>query len=99
MSRINCRTAIERANSSCISSGTLPITQLRLGSSDASTDPSNYTTHQAYTALAHGFGPGFNGPLELVYTIEEASGTEIDFDSIDIEDFQTLDTIRKAFFA
>ena len=44
----------------------LPITQLRLGSSDASTDPSSYTTHQAYTALARGFGPGFNGPLELV---------------------------------
>jgi putative drug exporter of the RND superfamily len=44
----------------------VPITQLRLGSSDASTDPASYTTHQAYTALAHGFGPGFNGPLELV---------------------------------
>ena len=36
--------------------------------------------------------------VELVYTIEEASGTEIDFDSIDIEDFQSLDTIAKAFF-
>jgi putative drug exporter of the RND superfamily len=44
----------------------LPISQLRLGSSDASTDPSSYTTHQAYIALAHGFGSGFNGPLELV---------------------------------
>jgi putative drug exporter of the RND superfamily len=44
----------------------VPITQLRLGSSDASTDPSSYTTNQAYAALAHGFGPGFNGPLELV---------------------------------
>jgi RND superfamily putative drug exporter len=44
----------------------IPITQLRLGSSDASTDPTSSTTHQAYTALAHGFGPGFNGPLQLV---------------------------------
>jgi RND superfamily putative drug exporter len=43
----------------------LPISQLRLGSSDASTDPSSYTTHQAYVALARGFGPGFSGPLEL----------------------------------
>jgi putative drug exporter of the RND superfamily len=43
----------------------VPITQLRLGSSDASTDPPSYTTHQAYTALAHGFGPGFNGALQL----------------------------------
>jgi RND superfamily putative drug exporter len=43
----------------------LPISQLRLGSSDASIDPSGSTTHQAYTALAHGFGPGFTGPLQL----------------------------------
>ena len=43
----------------------LPITGLRLGTSDASTDPAGWTTHQAYTALAQGFGPGFNGPLEL----------------------------------
>jgi putative drug exporter of the RND superfamily len=44
----------------------LPIFGLRLGTSDASTDPAGSTTHQAYTALAEGFGPGFNGPLELV---------------------------------
>ena len=44
----------------------LPIFGLRLGSSDASTDPSTSTTHQAYVALAQGFGPGFNGPLQLV---------------------------------
>ncbi len=44
----------------------LPITGLRLGTSDASTDPAGWTTHQAYTALSQGFGPGFNGPLELV---------------------------------
>ena len=44
----------------------LPILRLREGSSDASTDPSGSTTHQAYSAVASGFGPGFNGPLELV---------------------------------
>jgi putative drug exporter of the RND superfamily len=43
----------------------LPIFGLRLGTSDASTDPPGSTTHQAYATLAHGFGPGFNGPLEL----------------------------------
>ncbi|MEU8566795.1 acyl carrier protein [Streptomyces pathocidini] len=37
--------------------------------------------------------------VELVYAIEDASGTEIDFDAIDIEDFQTLASIEKAFFA
>jgi putative drug exporter of the RND superfamily len=43
----------------------MPIFGLRLGSSDASTDPTSSTTHQAYTALADGFGPGFNGPFQL----------------------------------
>jgi len=44
----------------------LPILGLRLGTADSSTEPRSWTTHQAYTALARGFGPGFNGPLELV---------------------------------
>ena len=43
----------------------LPVLGLRLGTSDASTDPASWTTHQSYAALAQGFGPGFNGPLEL----------------------------------
>ncbi|HEY1639458.1 MAG TPA: MMPL family transporter [Streptosporangiaceae bacterium] len=43
----------------------LPAFGLSLGTSDASTDPPGSTTHQAYAALARGFGPGFNGPLEL----------------------------------
>ncbi|MBB5122060.1 holo [Streptomyces eurocidicus] len=37
--------------------------------------------------------------VELVYAIEGASGVEIDFDTIDIQDFQTLSAIEKAFFA
>lgn len=37
--------------------------------------------------------------VELVYAIEDASGAEIDFDTIDVEDFQTLATIQRAFFA
>jgi putative drug exporter of the RND superfamily len=51
----------------------LPIIGLRLGSSDASTDPSGYTTHQADSALSAGFGPGFNGPLELVGRVSSAT--------------------------
>jgi RND superfamily putative drug exporter len=43
----------------------LPIFGLREGSSAASTDPTSFTTHQAYEALSSGFGPGFSGPLEL----------------------------------
>jgi RND superfamily putative drug exporter len=40
-----------------------PATALRLGSSDASNDPADQTTHKAYELLAEGFGEGFNGPL------------------------------------
>jgi putative drug exporter of the RND superfamily len=43
-----------------------PATALRLGSSDASNDPSTQTTHRAYELLAEGFGQGFNGPLLVV---------------------------------
>jgi RND superfamily putative drug exporter len=43
-----------------------PATALRLGSSDASNDPSAQTTHRAYELLAAGFGKGFNGPLQVV---------------------------------
>jgi acyl carrier protein len=35
---------------------------------------------------------------ELVYVIEEASGLEIDFESLDIQDFQTISSVEKAFF-
>jgi RND superfamily putative drug exporter len=44
----------------------LPILHLRLGSSDASNDPSSTTTRQAYDLLSAGFGRGFNGPLLVV---------------------------------
>src|SRR6204780_861422 len=46
----------------------IPVLSLRLGSSDAANDPATTTTHQAYELLAEGFGPGFNGPLQLVGT-------------------------------
>jgi RND superfamily putative drug exporter len=44
----------------------VPATALRLGSSDASNDPTKLTTHKAYELLAEGFGKGFNGPLLVV---------------------------------
>ena len=43
-----------------------PLTSMRLGSTDAGSDPTGTTTHQAYELLARGFGPGYNGPLLLV---------------------------------
>ncbi|HEY5025000.1 MAG TPA: MMPL family transporter [Acidimicrobiales bacterium] len=47
----------------------LPFFSLRLGSADQGNDPVGSTTRQAYDMLARGFGPGFNGPLELVAVV------------------------------
>ncbi len=50
-----------------------PALALRLGNSDAGNNPPNQTTRQAYDLLAQGFGPGFNGPLQVVTTLPHAS--------------------------
>jgi RND superfamily putative drug exporter len=47
----------------------IPFLSMRLGSSDAGSDPSGSTTRNAYDLLAQGFGPGHNGPLQLVAQI------------------------------
>jgi RND superfamily putative drug exporter len=39
---------------------------MRLGSADSGSDPTSTTTRKAYDLLAEGFGPGYNGPLQLV---------------------------------
>jgi RND superfamily putative drug exporter len=51
-----------------------PALTMRLGSSDAGNDPSDSTTFKAYDLLAKGFGPGFNGPLQLVAEIKDDTG-------------------------
>jgi len=43
-----------------------PFLSLRLGLSDQGNDPEGTTTRTAYDLLAKGFGPGFNGPLQVV---------------------------------
>jgi RND superfamily putative drug exporter len=54
---------------------TLPVLSLRLGSSDSGNDPSGSTTRKAYDLLAQGFGPGFNGPLQLVAEVKSPADT------------------------
>jgi RND superfamily putative drug exporter len=44
----------------------IPLTSLRLDNSDAGNDPTNTSTYAAFNMLAQGFGPGFNGPLQIV---------------------------------
>jgi RND superfamily putative drug exporter len=53
----------------------IPVLSLRLGSSDAANDPAATTTHHAYEMLSDGFGPGFNGPLELAGTTTSPADT------------------------
>jgi RND superfamily putative drug exporter len=50
-----------------------PFFSLRLGSSDQGSDPVGTTTRTAYDELAQGFGPGFNGPLQLVSVVHSPS--------------------------
>jgi RND superfamily putative drug exporter len=47
----------------------LPALALRLGSSDQGNDPQSLTTRHAYDLLAQGFGPGFNGPLQITVVL------------------------------
>jgi RND superfamily putative drug exporter len=51
----------------------VPVFSLHLGSSDAGSNPASTTTRHAYDLLAKGFGPGFNGPLQIVGAIHNPS--------------------------
>ena len=44
----------------------LPFFSMRLGAEDQGNDPIGTTTRTAYDMLAKGFGPGYNGPLQVV---------------------------------
>jgi RND superfamily putative drug exporter len=48
----------------------IPTLSIRLGASDAGNDKAGTTTRSAYDLLADGFGPGFNGPLQLVAELD-----------------------------
>jgi RND superfamily putative drug exporter len=50
----------------------IPFFSMRLGSADSSSDPTSSTTYKSYELLARGFGPGYNGPLELVAQVHSA---------------------------
>jgi len=51
----------------------IPFFSMRLGSSDSGSDASSSTTRKAYDLLATGFGPGYNGPLQLVAQVENGA--------------------------
>ena len=48
----------------------IPFFSLHLGSSDQGNNPKGTTTRSAYDLLASGFGPGTNGPLQVIAEIK-----------------------------
>ncbi|MFD6287749.1 MMPL family transporter [Streptomyces sp. NPDC060205] len=52
----------------------LPVLSIRLGATDQGNHQDSTTTRQAYDLLAEGFGPGFNGPLQVVVDGGDATG-------------------------
>ena len=55
---------------------TSPVLSMRLGSSDAGSNPKGSTTREAYDLIAEGFGPGFNGPLLLAAEVRGPADLE-----------------------
>ncbi|WP_053744968.1 MMPL family transporter [Streptomyces sp. NRRL WC-3618] len=51
----------------------LPVTQLELGLPDDGSQSTSTTQRRAYDLLSEGFGPGFNGPLVVVYDAKGSS--------------------------
>ncbi|MFF3321480.1 MMPL family transporter [Streptomyces sp. NPDC002889] len=54
----------------------IPVLSLRLGATDQGNHRADTTTRQAYDLLAEGFGPGVNGPLQLVAQDAEPAAVE-----------------------
>ncbi|WP_416971100.1 MMPL family transporter [Streptomyces sp. 4F14] len=73
----------------------IPFFSMRLGSSDAGNNPTDTTTRQAYDLLAEGFGPGHNGPLQLVAEVPSTRAAT-DFDRLgqEIESVAGVASVR-----
>ncbi len=63
---------------------TVPFFSLHLGNADAGSNPVGSTTRMAYDYLSTGFGPGTNGPLQIVAQAQSAS------------DVATIDKLNRA---
>ena len=51
----------------------LPALSMRLGLPDAGTEPATTTQRRAYDLVADGFGPGYNGQLNIVADLAQAT--------------------------
>jgi RND superfamily putative drug exporter len=71
----------------------IPFFSMRLGSADSGSDPSGSTTRKAYDLLATGFGPGYNGPLQLVAQVD-GGAQEAAFSKVAAAVAQTKGVVR-----
>jgi RND superfamily putative drug exporter len=60
----------------------LPFLSLRLAFTDAGTNPSSYTSRQAYDLIAKGFGPGTNGPLVVALSLPGPAAGQVAVSSL-----------------
>ena len=72
-----------------------PVLSMRLGATDAGSNPAGSTTRQAYDLISEGFGPGFNGPLLLAAELDAPT----DFDALQRVPSAVQDTPGVAFVA
>jgi RND superfamily putative drug exporter len=56
----------------------VPAFSMRLGFADAGNDPASATTRKAYDLMADGYGPGVNGPLQVV--VDPGPSADLDDD-------------------
>lgn len=54
----------------------IPLTGMKLGLPDDSSQPTSTTERRAYDLLTNGFGTGFNGPLTLVISTPGSAGAK-----------------------
>ncbi|TFB92734.1 MMPL family transporter [Cryobacterium sp. HLT2-28] len=60
----------------------IPALSLDLNLPDGASEPAASTQNKAYTLIADGFGPGYNGPLIVVVDITQTTNIFADLDTI-----------------
>ena len=73
-----------------------PITSMRLGLPDGSSEPVDSTQYKSFTLAAKAFGAGVNGPLVTVATIDKSLGSQakLDFEANLATRIMQLDNVR-----
>jgi putative drug exporter of the RND superfamily len=64
----------------------VPVFSMHLGIPDAGNDPAASTTRKSYDLIAEGFGPGVNGPLQVVIEMNGTDPSAIDGVGTALED-------------